>query len=239
MLRVDQLVTSLDKQPNPISGQLNAGQVACVLGRNGAGKSWLLRSVAGLNAVRSGGIKGLEDQPQARWCGYLAQTESRLFPMRVKDYVLSARHPWLAWHQDYQPLDYEYVESALARMGLADKANTSIQALSGGEWQRVRLAALIAQQAKVWLLDEPIEHLDPGHIWSTLPDLIRDHQANGGCVLMVAHDPDWAAQCSDQVLLLDAEQWSWAEAKEQLTQSKLSQLYGHPYECRDGRWFAV
>ena len=69
MLRVDRLVTSLDKQPNPISGQLNAGQVACVLGRNGAGKSWLLRSVAGLNAVRSGGIKGLEDQPQARWCG--------------------------------------------------------------------------------------------------------------------------------------------------------------------------
>lgn len=55
---------------------------------------------------------------------------------------------------------------------------------------------------------------------------------------MVGHDPDWAAQIADQIILLDSDAWSWDEAEAQLTQPKLSQLYAHPYRCVDGRWLA-
>lgn len=239
MLRVEGWVTDLPSQPNALSGSLSAGQVACVLGRNGAGKSWLLRSWVGLQSAIAGQFHGPDSSKRAQWLGYLAQTEDRMFPMQVLDYVLSARTPWLAWHQDYRAEDRQIAEAALSQVGLADYRGRSIQALSGGEWQRVRLAALVAGQSKIWLLDEPTEHLDPGHIWNTLPGLIREHTAAGGAVIMVAHDPDWAAQLSDQCVLLSSDSWSWGSAEDQLTQANLSQLYGHPYECRDGRWLAV
>ena len=244
MLRVDQLLTTLGKQPNSLSGALPAGQIAVVLGRNGAGKSWLIRTLAGLNPVASG-TAHYADQPldqtvsAARQRGYLAQEETRLYPSTVLQHALSARSPWLEWHQSPARHDEEIALAAIDRLGISDHLNHSIQSLSGGEWQRVRLATLLAQQVPLWLMDEPTEHLDPGHIWDTLPSLIRDHTSTGGSVVLVAHDPDWAAQIADQVVVLDADQWSWVSAGEGLTEQTLSQLYGHGFKQKDGRWWAV
>ncbi len=244
MLHVDSLLTQCIGQPNSISGVLQPGQVGVVLGRNGAGKSWLLKTLAGLNPKQSGSAS-FEDHPlrldrrSALIRGYLAQEESRVFPMTCQQYVLSARNPWLSWYEDFGPADREMADQAIAKLALSHKTNQSIQSLSGGEWQRLRLAALYCQQATLWLMDEPCEHLDPGHIWDTLPQLIRQHCQQGGSVLMVAHDPDWAAQLADQVLVLGDSEWSWDSAQEQLTQETLSQLYAHPYRKVDGRWLAV
>ena len=242
MLRVKDFLTALPAQPNPLDGSLMPGQVGVVLGRNGAGKSWLMKSLAGLNPFSGNAHWDRQvlnlSRPAAQTRGYLAQEEPRVYPMSVRQHLMSGRAPWIDWHAQPSKNDDAIVQGALERLDVVHLADSSVQQLSGGEWQRVRLATLVAQQSKLWLLDEPAEHLDPGHIWSTLPGLIREQCASGGAVLLVAHDPDWAAQLADQVLLLGESQWSWGAAGEQLTEPKLDQLYGHPFVERDGRWLA-
>ena len=212
------------------------GEALVLSGPNGSGKSSLLRLMAGIARPAAGRIDWqgapIADDPESFYADmhYVGHRDAVKQALTVREN--------LAFHCALRVAAPD-IEGALELTGLDALADLPARMLSAGQTRRLALARMLASPAPLWLLDEPIEHLDPGHIWSTLPDLIRDHQANGGCVLMVAHDPDWAAQLSDQVLLLGTEQWSWAEAKEQLTQSKLSQLYGHPYECRDGRWFAV
>ncbi len=212
------------------------GEVWGVLGPNGAGKSTLLHTLAGLRApdggtVRLGGqtLPSLDARARARSIGVLLQDHDAALPVRVIDTVLSGRHPHLprlAWEG---PEDRRIAAEALAIVDMAGADTRLLSTLSGGERRRVEIAALIAQQTPICLLDEPTAHLDLPHQLGLL-SWFRDRGPDLRLTLMVLHDPNLAARFCTHVLLLygngDSRQGTVAEV---LTADALSTLFGCPF----------
>jgi iron complex transport system ATP-binding protein len=215
---------------------LAPGSRLAILGRNGAGKSTLLSTLAGLRAPDAGtlslaGKAYAEHGPRAaaRLRGWLGQDRSDPFASSVLEAVLTGRHPHLdrwAWES---AADTAIARAALAAMGLADMAQREVHTLSGGERQRVAIAALLAQQPRLYLLDEPLAHLDLNHQVATLELLARRAREEGIALAMVLHDPNLALRYCDQVVLLYGNSRHIAgPAADILDAATLSDLYGHP-----------
>lgn len=226
---------------------LQAGESVVLLGRNGVGKTTLLTTLAGLYAPAAGqlrlhGQSYAEHGPRAaaRLRGLLPQHPSDAFPATVLESVLVGRHPHLsrwAWEGE---ADHGIARQALADLDLTDFAARDIHTLSGGERQRVALAALLAQQPAVYLLDEPLSHLDLNHQIAVLRLFSRRIRDTGAALIMVLHDINLAAHYADRVLLLHGEGEYELLAAADLDSQRLTRLYGHPLrELReDGRrWF--
>ena len=125
--------------------------------------------------------------------------------------------------------DTEIALQALAAMGLAGMEAREIHTLSGGERQRVALAALLAQEPRLYLLDEPLAHLDLNHQIATLELLSQRVRAEGSALAMVLHDPNLALRYCDQVVLLYGDsRHRVGSAADILDAATLSDLYGHP-----------
>jgi len=215
--------------------QLAAGECLAVLGPNGAGKTTLLNTLAGLRApatgaVRLGGRPYDEWSPNAAACqrAVLAQHSPDYFAASVLETVLVGRHPHLSRWAWEGPQDLAIAREALAALDLADFETRNILELSGGERQRVALAALLAQTPQLYLLDEPLNHLDLQHQLATLA-LFRNEAAAGKAVVMVLHDINLAARFADQVILLDGKGGVMAgSAAEILQADRLSHAFSHP-----------
>ena len=126
------------------------------------------------------------------------------------------------------PEDAAIAMAALTTMGLDGFAERQVPTLSGGERQRLAIAALLVQQPRLYLLDEPLSHLDLHHEITVL-DHFRDLAAAGAGVVMVLHDINLAARYASHVLLLDGEGGHViGTAAEVLTAERLSAAFGHP-----------
>jgi iron complex transport system ATP-binding protein len=215
---------------------LAPGSRLAILGRNGAGKSTLLSTLAGLRApdagtLRLAGRSYAEHGPRdaAKLRGWLGQDRSDPFASTVLEAVLTGRHPHLgrwAWESG---ADAGIARAALAAMGLAGFAAREMHTLSGGERQRVAIAALLAQEPRLYLLDEPLAHLDLNHQIATLDLLARRAREHGIALAMVLHDPNLALRYCDQVVLLYGDSRHRAgPAADILDAATLSDLYGHP-----------
>ena len=215
---------------------LAPGNRLAILGRNGAGKSTLLATLAGLRPAdagtlqldgRSYGELGL--RRSARLRGWLGQDRNDPFASTVLETVLAGRHPHLsrwAWESD---ADTARARAALCAMGLAGMEEREIHTLSGGERQRVAIATLLAQEPRLYLLDEPLAHLDLNHQIATLDLLTRRAHDDGVALAMVLHDPNLALRYCDQVVLLYGDSRHVAgPAADILDAATLSDLYGHP-----------
>jgi len=209
-----------------------AGQFVCVLGANGAGKSLTLHTLAGLRPPAAGGVRlcgrALADWPRrerARRLGLLTQVSEDPFPGTVLDAVLVGRHPHVSlWHWESEA-DVEVARAALAACDLAGLEERAIDTLSGGERRRVALAAVLAQDPDVLLLDEPQNHLDPHHQLGVLK-LLRARADRGRAVVATLHDPSLAARFADRVLLLFGDgRWTCGDTATALTATALSEMY--------------
>ena len=208
------------------------GEFACLLGANGAGKSLTLHTLAGLRAPSGGevtlGGRRLAEWPRrerARTLGLLTQVTEDPFPGTVLDAVLVGRHPHLELWQWEGAADLEVARAALAQCDLAGFEQRAIDTLSGGERRRVALAAVLAQDPDVLLLDEPHNHLDPHHQLEVL-HLLRARADQGRAVLATLHDPTLAARFTDRVLLLFGDgRWVYGPTAEVLTAESLSAIY--------------
>ena len=216
--------------------QLAAGERLAILGRNGAGKSTLLSVLAGLRRADAGGIKlagrdydelGLREAARLR--GWLGQDRSDPFASTVLETVLTGRHPHLGRWNWESAGDAGIAREALRAMGLADMENRDVQTLSGGERQRAALATLLAQSPRLYLLDEPLAHLDLNHQVATLAHFSSLAREHGAAIVMVLHDPNFALRHGDRALLLYGD-GSHAEGPVAtvLNEETLSRLYGHP-----------
>ena len=208
------------------------GEFVCVLGANGAGKSLTLHTLAGLRAPTSGHVSlggralGLwPKRERARKLGLLTQVTEDPFPGTVFDAVLVGRHPHLELWQWETEHDLEVAHAVLAQCELDGFAPRAIDTLSGGERRRVALAAVLAQDPDVMLLDEPHNHLDPHHQLDVLR-LLRARADSGHVVLATLHDPGLAARFADKALLLFGDgHWQYGPTAEVLTAESLSAIY--------------
>ena len=185
------------------------GEIVAVLGENGSGKSTLLKVIARIVPV-AGGELLLEGRPltqmprreTARRIAYVPQSLDLVFPIRSLDLVLQGRAPRERTFSADSPEDLERALEAMRSCDVEALAERDASALSGGEQRRVFLARALAQEAEIWLLDEPASGLDPRHRLEFLEILKRIHRQRGTTVLLVTHEMDLAGEIADRILLL-------------------------------------
>ena len=218
-----------------LSLALHAGQVLAVLGRNGAGKSLTLHTLAGLRPKHSGSVQlqgqelaQLKRRRIAQQLSFVAQDSDEPFPVTVLECVLSGRHPHLDfWHWE-STQDEQIAREALAAVDLADFAARRVDTLSGGERRRVAIATGLAQQTPLFILDEPTNHLDPQH-QLLIMKLLRQRAEQGCAIIMSLHDPSLAARFTSHSLLLFGNgEWRFGSNSELLTAEVLQSLYRTP-----------
>lgn len=228
---------------------VHAGAMTCILGRNGTGKTLTLHTLAGLRRPTAGEVRidaqRIDAMPRrelARVLGLLLQGTEDPFPSNVLDTVLVGRHPHIgfwAWENDG---DRAAARTALAAVGMESFAQRDVATLSGGERRRVAIASLLAQNPDIFLLDEPLNHLDPHHQMDVLK-LMKARAMAGHAIVMSLHDAGLAARfCDHALLLFGAGEWLSGPSREVLTEGTISRLYGVPVReiaWAQGRTFVV
>lgn len=215
--------------------RLGGGERLAILGRNGAGKSTLLSTLAGLRPPSAGAVMldgedyALTPPHQAALRrAWLGQFQSDPFGSTVLETALTGRHPHLgrwAWESRH---DAELARRALHSVGLDGMEKRQIHTLSGGERQRLAIATLLTQAAPLYLLDEPLSHLDLNHQMAVLELFSASARTQGAGLVMVLHDPALAHRFCDRALLVHGDGRSEIGPVDSiLTAEKLSQLYGY------------
>ena len=228
-----------------VSLAVEPGQFVAVLGPNGSGKTTLVRIALGALSPSRGSAE-IEGRPAhvwprqelARLVAVVPQREDNLFPQRVRETVLLGRYPHLSMWGRERAEDHAAVQRALAACDVEHLAGRWVWTLSGGEYQRVRIARALAQEPKLLVLDEPGVSLDLKHEMG-LFELVRglvDTQGLG--VLMITHDLNLAARFADSLLLLSEGRAIAAGAPpEVLTQDVVESVFAWPVAMQmiDGR----
>jgi len=163
-----------------------------VLGHNGSGKSSLLAAIQGLLpykgeiCIAKQDIQRMGRQELARTISWVPQLLTPAHPLRVIDYVLLGRFPYLQWLGSFQDTDRVAALEALDTLRIGHLSERGIKTLSGGEWQRVVLSRALAQETDILLLDEPTQAMDPLnriHFYSLLDGLVQ----KGKMILCTTH----------------------------------------------------
>ena len=214
---------------------IRPGELWCLLGPNGSGKTTLLHALAGLAEPAAGRVE-LAGRAIAAWTGaeaalrrgFLPQHPGYGFSVCALDVALLGRYPHRGGRQWENAEDLRIARDALARVDLAAAAERDVATLSGGERQRAALAALFAQDPPLYLLDEPLAHLDLRHQLTIMELLAANAQGQRHGVLLSLHDATLAARYATHALVLahDAAPRAGAAA-EVLTESVLSEAFGH------------
>ncbi len=215
---------------------VRAGESVALVGPNGAGKSTLLKAVLGLVPVVGGSVTVLGRPPPAarRQVAYVPQADTldAEFPVTAGQVVLMGRYPSVGWVRRPGRGDRQAAASALAEVGLADRARARFGTLSGGQRQRVLLARAIAQRARLLLLDEPFNGIDATSEELLLAALRR--LLDGGAAVVVStHDLTLAHLLCDEVCLLNRRQFAFGPVATTLTPELLRATYGgHALQLR-------
>lgn len=216
-----------------INFAVETGEICCILGPNGVGKTTLFKSILKLIKLRGGSIR-VDGEDIAKWppsrlakiMAYVSQFHTPPFPYQVKDVVLLGRVNSVGYFGKPSKKDYEIVENAMEDMGirhLRDKVYTDI---SGGERQLVMIARALAQQPKLLVLDEPTASLDYGNMVRVMKKIIGLKE-KGYAVVMTTHNPDQAFMCDSKVALLQpSEPVKFGEAVDIITRKNMRQAYG-------------
>ncbi len=186
---------------------VNEGELVSIIGPNGAGKTTLLKCIARILKPSQGTIL-LEDKPLnkfspkelARRISYLPQIEEPKYPLTVLEMVLIGRTPYTSFKPTKE--DLEKVYAILKQLGIEHLAHRKVNELSGGEYRKIMLARALAQQPKILLLDEPVNHLDLKHqlkVLSLLRKLVLEKHIT---IIMAIHDLNLALRFSDKVIAL-------------------------------------
>lgn len=209
------------------------GEVVCILGPNGGGKSTLFKTLLGLLPclggrvlVEGGDIARLSRAGVAQRVAYVPQAAAGYFPFTVAEVVLMGRTAWLGAFSGPNTTDRERVGAALERVGIAHLAQAEFTRISGGERQLALLARALAQAAPVIVLDEPTANLDFGN-QLRLVEQVRQLAASGVGVLWATHDPAHALECATRTALVaPGGLRSYGATAEVVTAAALSALYG-------------
>jgi iron complex transport system ATP-binding protein len=211
------------------------GRITAIVGPNGSGKSSLVRGVLGLmpessGKILAGDLDTLRAVPRdiSKQVAVMPQRESLTFPMVVRDYIALGRAPFQGIWDALSVRDLDIISAAMARADVVAFADRRTDELSGGEWQRVRLARALAQNTPILLLDEPTTFLDIAHEMATFETLAREAQL-GRTVVLVSHTLTLVARFADQMVLMHEGRVAAAGAPRDVMQAGvLETVYGWP-----------
>lgn len=218
---------------------LPPGEACGLVGMNGSGKSSLLRVCAGLVRPVAGSVRVLGRAPEVTrrdgLIGHVPQADAidPDFPLLVSDVVLQGRYPRMGGRRRPSAADRAAVEDALHRVGMTELAGRRIGRLSGGQRQRVLVARVLAQEARVLLLDEPFTGLDVGSaaaVTTVLQEVVRA----GGTVLVSTHDLRTLPDLCRSAVLLQRRVLAHGPAEQVLTARTLATAFG--LEDGGGAW---
>jgi len=210
LLEIKDVTVSYNRVPalHHLDLQLACGHCVGLLGPNGAGKTTFLKAIAGLVPLETGEIKlhGKETRQSLREISYLPQRElvDWDFPITVRGLVEMGRYPELGLWRRFTSRDCEIVDQALEALHLTELADRQINALSGGQQQRAFLARCWAQQAHVYLLDEPFNGLDR-NAQADLREALHELARRGKLIIASHHDLKSVPDLFDRILLLNGE----------------------------------
>ena len=211
------------------------GKLTALAGPNGSGKSSIVKALLrradiprGAVSIDGRDVRLLPYAELARKVAVVPQREDAAFPVQVREYVALGRYPHLGLWRAPSNEDRVAVDEALTQAGVDDLADRDTDALSGGEWQRVRLARALAQKAPALVLDEPTTFLDVAHemaIFELLSSLAR----SGLAVLLVSHQLNLVARFADSIVLLDHGKIATSGTPTDVMRAdRLESIYGWP-----------
>jgi iron complex transport system ATP-binding protein len=212
MIRADQLVLRHRGAREPavrgVTFEAHAGKVTAIVGPNGSGKSTIVRGILGRLAVEQGALRldgvdlaTIDRRQLATQVAVVPQREEPVFPLEVRDFIALGRYPHGSAFAGPTAADRDAIARAVARAQVEAFLERRTDELSGGEWQRVRIARALAQGARALVLDEPTTFLDIAHemaVFELLDALAREGQA----VLLVSHQLNLVARFADHIVLL-------------------------------------
>ncbi len=192
-----------------MSFHVKRGEYVTIVGPNGAGKTTLLKCfdrliVGGDGELTICGIRRekYHQRDLARLIAYVPQADGRLIPFTVEQFLLMCRYPYLSPFAPVSKEDRRTVREAMDRTETAQFAGRILTTLSGGERQKVYLAAALAQGASIWLLDEPTTFLDYGRQAEILSLLSVANRRFGVTIVSVTHDLNHAVLETDRVIAI-------------------------------------
>lgn len=213
--------------------QIKQGEHLCVLGPNGAGKSTLLKALLGIIKPSSGcttinkqAISQLSQKQLAQQISYAPQAYGQTLNFIVIDFIKMSRYAYHSALSDWSADDQTALEKAIEITKIEPFLTRQMNTLSGGEQQRIMIAASICQQATLLLLDEPTSFLDPHH-QTEMHQLIRQlNQQYAMSIIEVSHDLNHAVQHSSAILALKQGKKMWFGKASEFFQTKyIHQLY--------------
>jgi len=215
-----------------VSAHITGGQLVALLGRNGTGKSTLLRAVMGLEKPQNGeiilhgnNIASLKPEELARNISFVTTDKVRIANLRCRDVVALGRAPYTNWFGQLQGEDKEKVDNAMHLVGMDSYAEKTMDKMSDGECQRIMIARALAQDTPVILLDEPTAFLDLPNRYELCLLLRKLTQKEGKCILFSTHDLDIALSLCDTIMLIDNPQLYSLPTNEMITSGHIERLF--------------
>ena len=231
LIEVHDLTVSYDKKPVlwDVDFVIPKGVLCGVLGPNGSGKSTLLKALMDLLPLDSGFVKlfGNKLQDVRKKVAYVPQRESVDwdFPASVLDVVLMGIYAQRPFYKRLSKADKTWGMHCLEKVNMADFSKRQISELSGGQQQRVFIARALAQNAQLYLLDEPFAGVDATTEKSII-NLLKVMKAEGKTVLVVHHDLQTVRKYFDHLILLNTRMVDVGKTDDVLTQANLEATYG-------------
>ncbi len=211
------------------------GSLTALAGPNGSGKSSVVRALirraeltGGRITIDDRDVMTLSPSELATKVAVVPQREETTFPTQVREYVALGRYPHLGLWRKSSAADDAVVEEALSQADVESLADRDTDALSGGEWQRVRIARALAQKTAALVLDEPTTFLDVAHEMAIF-ELLHSLARSGLAVLLVSHQLNLVARFADEIVLLHEGKIATSGSPvEVMRADRLESIYGWP-----------
>ncbi|MDR0469586.1 MAG: ABC transporter ATP-binding protein [Peptococcaceae bacterium] len=216
-----------------VSCSASEGEILCLVGPNGCGKTTLFRLILGMIPMTGGSIriddkdiKALSQKGLARLIAYIPQQHTPIFTYTVLEIVLMGRASHFSAFETPRSIDRESAFLALEKLGVEHLANRKYTSLSGGQRQMVLIARAICQSAKIFIMDEPGASLDYAN-QQRLMDVVTDLAEKGYCVVMSTHSPEHPLSVGHKAILMSGGRVAaFGKPPDVITSENLWEIYG-------------
>ena len=214
------------------SAVIKPGRLTALIGRNGAGKSSLLRVLCGIDAPKSGSVsldgqdlRSLSQPARARVISFVTTQRVRISNLRCRDVVGMGRAPYTDWIGRLTENDKDIVQRSMEMVDMQGYAERMLHTLSDGECQRIMIARALAQQTPVILLDEPTSFLDVPNRYETCRLLQRLAKDENKMIIFSTHELDIALNLCDDIMLIDSPKLLFGSTKEIVESGAIERLF--------------